>query len=116
MAEPPGAGQPRGMRDAENELYDRGCDLVEAAAGLRHAAGPESRVAVPAVLGCVESALADLRLAGAALLLAVGPGADPRDTARAAAWRPSPRRSTTPRSRPAPPARWPPAAISHRHR
>ena len=67
------------MRDAENELYDRGCDLVEAAAGLRHAAGPESRVAVPAVLGCVESALADLRLAGAALLLAVGPGADPRD-------------------------------------
>ena len=66
------------MRDAENELYDRGCDLVEAAAGLRHAAGPDARRAVPAVLGCVESALGDLRLAGAALLLAVDPGADPR--------------------------------------
>jgi hypothetical protein len=48
-------------RDPDNELYDRGCDLVEAAAAIRRAAGSrEAGRAVPAVLGCMESALQEL--------------------------------------------------------
>jgi hypothetical protein len=57
--------QPRG---ADNELYDRGCDLVEAAAAIRLIAGaPEATRAVPAVLGCIEAALRELLWAAAAL-------------------------------------------------
>ena len=45
-------------RDADNELYDHGCDLVATASAIRRAAGaPEAARAVPAVLGCMESAL-----------------------------------------------------------
>jgi hypothetical protein len=55
------------MRDPENELYDRACDLVEAAAA-------------PALLGCLQAGLADLRLMSAGLLssldLGAGPGHD----------------------------------------
>lgn len=55
-------------RNADNELYDRGCDLVAAAAAIRRAAGaPEAARAVPAVLGCIESALCELMWAAAAL-------------------------------------------------
>ena len=58
-------------RDAVNDLYDHGCDLVEAARALRrdvHGAGAAR--AAPAVLGCIETALYDLRDAAAALNLA----------------------------------------------
>ncbi len=45
----------------DNELYDRGCDLVEAAMGIRRiAADPEAARAVPAILGCLEAALHEL--------------------------------------------------------
>jgi hypothetical protein len=55
-------------RAADNELYDRGCDLVEAAAAIRRVAGaPEATRAVPAVLGCIEAALRELLWAAAAL-------------------------------------------------
>ena len=49
--------QPR-ERPPDNELYDRGCDLVEAAQAIRELAGGRgAERAVPAVLGCIESAL-----------------------------------------------------------
>ncbi|MGH2970508.1 MAG: hypothetical protein ACRDK0_15805 [Solirubrobacteraceae bacterium] len=55
-------------RDADNELYDQGCDLVAAASAIRRAAGaPEAARAVPAVLGCMESALQELMWASVAL-------------------------------------------------
>lgn len=55
-------------RDADNELYDRGCDLVEAATAIRRAADSrEAGRAVPAVLGCIDSALQELLWASAAL-------------------------------------------------
>ena len=55
-------------RAPDNELYDRGADLVEAATAIRRVAGsPEAGRAVPAVLGCIESALQELVLAAAAL-------------------------------------------------
>jgi len=48
-------------RDPDNELYDRGCDLVEAAVAIRRAADSrQAGRAVPAVLGCMESALEEL--------------------------------------------------------
>src|ERR687890_1553795 len=59
-------------RAPDNELYDRGADLVEAATAIRRVAGsPEARRAVPAVLGCIESALEQLEGAAAALEQAV---------------------------------------------
>jgi len=55
-------------RAPDNELYDRGADLVEAAMAIRRVAGsPEASRAVPAVLGCIESALQELVVATAAL-------------------------------------------------
>jgi hypothetical protein len=55
-------------RAPDNELYDRGCDLVEAAAAIRRVSGAdEAARAVPAVLGCIESALHELLWATAAL-------------------------------------------------
>src|SRR5690349_25175198 len=57
-------------RAPDNELYDRGADLVEAAMAIRRVAGsPEAGRAVPAVLGCIESALQELEEATAALEL-----------------------------------------------
>jgi hypothetical protein len=54
--------------EADNELYDRGCDLVQAAAAIRRAAElPAAVRAAPAVLGCFESAFEEL-LCAAALL------------------------------------------------
>ena len=55
-------------RAPDNELYDRGCDLVEAAMAIRRVAdAPEAVRAVPAVLGCIEAALRELLWAAAAL-------------------------------------------------
>jgi hypothetical protein len=55
-------------RAADNELYDRGCDLVEAAAAIRTAAGASEAVrAIPALLGCIEAALHELADAADAL-------------------------------------------------
>jgi len=57
-----------GRRDAINEAYDRGCDLVEAAVAIRHVApAPGVAGAVPALLGCIECALDELANASAAL-------------------------------------------------
>jgi hypothetical protein len=48
-------------RPADNELYDRGCDLVEAAMEIRHLADdPAAARAVPALLGCLEAAMHEL--------------------------------------------------------
>jgi hypothetical protein len=59
---------PSSERSADNELYDRGCDLVTAAAAIRQvAASPDAARAVPAVLGCVEAALHELAEAAAGL-------------------------------------------------
>jgi hypothetical protein len=59
---------PASRRDVENQLYDFGCDLVEAAAGIsRCAADPDAARAVPALLGCIEAALDELGAASAAL-------------------------------------------------
>jgi hypothetical protein len=56
------------LREADNELFDRGCDLVEAATAIRRAAGSrEAGRAVPAVLGCIESAMQELLWASAVL-------------------------------------------------
>jgi hypothetical protein len=55
-------------RAPDNELYDRGCDLVEAATAIRRVSdAPEAVRAVPAVLGCIEAALRELLWAAAAL-------------------------------------------------
>ena len=59
---------PASRRDVENQLYDFGCDLVEAAAGIsRCAADSDAARAVPALLGCIEAALHELSPACAAL-------------------------------------------------
>jgi hypothetical protein len=56
------------FRAPDNELYDRGCDLVEAAAAIRRASGDaDAARAVPAVLGCIDAALHELLWASAAL-------------------------------------------------
>ena len=55
-------------RDAVNELYDRGCDLVEAATAMRRAAAAaDAARAAPAVLGCFETALYEMVATAAAL-------------------------------------------------
>src|SRR5687767_14654687 len=64
----PAVAQSRSRRDADNELYDFGCNLVEAAAEIgRSVADPEAAPAVPALLGCIEAALYELGRASAAL-------------------------------------------------
>jgi hypothetical protein len=48
-------------RPADNELYDHGCDLVEAAMAIRRLSEDrQAERAVPALLGCVEAALHEL--------------------------------------------------------
>jgi len=70
-------------RAPDNELYDRGCDLVEAAAAIRRVAGaPEGARAVPAVLGCVEAALHELLWAAAAFELTSARSIEERSAAR----------------------------------
>jgi hypothetical protein len=59
-------------RHADDRLYDRGRDLVEAATAIRRIAGsPDAVRAVPALLGCVEAALRELNTACATLGVAV---------------------------------------------
>lgn len=51
-------------REPENELYDRACDLVEAAAAIRRLARePDAVQVVPAVLGSVHDAIGNLNIA-----------------------------------------------------
>jgi len=55
-------------RDAVNELYDRACDLLLAAEGIRTAAAePGSAAAIAATLGCIEASLAALEHATAGM-------------------------------------------------
>src|SRR4051794_4419466 len=55
-------------RDAANELYDRACDLLLAAEGIRTAAGEAgSAPAIAATLGCIEASLEALEQATAAM-------------------------------------------------
>jgi hypothetical protein len=55
-------------RPADNELYDRGCDLVEAAMAIRRLADdPGAGRALPALLGCMETALNELGCAAASM-------------------------------------------------
>jgi len=66
MRAPPATKTTR--RDADNELFDHGCDLVATASAIRQAAGaPEATRAAPALLGCMESALHEPTWAAAAL-------------------------------------------------
>jgi hypothetical protein len=54
--------------DPVNNLYDCGCDLVEAAAALRRQAQhPGALAAAPGVLACMETCLRELAEATAAL-------------------------------------------------
>jgi hypothetical protein len=65
---PPPSTSESPARAPDNELYDRGAELVEAAMAIRRvAASREAGRAIPAVLGCIESALQELVLASAAL-------------------------------------------------
>jgi hypothetical protein len=51
-------------RPADNELYDRGCDLVVAAQAIRRCAGePDAVRAIPALIGCLETTLNELSAA-----------------------------------------------------
>jgi hypothetical protein len=64
---PPVDGSPI-RRDADNELYDHGCDLVGTAEAIHRIAGdPQAVRAVPAFLGCLETALHELSRAAAAI-------------------------------------------------
>jgi hypothetical protein len=48
-------------READNEIFDRSCDLLEAARAIRHlSTDARATAAVPAVLGCIEASLRDL--------------------------------------------------------
>jgi hypothetical protein len=78
IAQPPAKVNDRGMplapslhtsnRPADHELYDRGCDLVEAAMAIRRlAADPGAERAVPGLLGCVEAAMHELGCAAVSL-------------------------------------------------
>jgi hypothetical protein len=51
-------------RQPDNELYDRGCCLVHAAAAISRASGAAR--ALPAALGCIEAAFGELLAAAAA--------------------------------------------------
>ncbi len=58
-------------RDPANELYDQACALLDAAQGLRAAAGPRrSAPAIAASLGCVEASLEALATAVAVMRVA----------------------------------------------
>jgi hypothetical protein len=78
IALPPARVNDRGMPDSpvshttkrppEHELYDRGCELVEAAIAIRRLADDPGAVrAVPALLGCVEAAMHELGCAALSL-------------------------------------------------
>jgi hypothetical protein len=61
VAMPPPPVSELSQRPADNELYDRGCDLVEAAIAIRSLADdPAAGGALPALLGCIEAAFHEL--------------------------------------------------------
>jgi hypothetical protein len=63
-------------RAADNELFDRACDLVEAATAIRRCAqDPAAAPALPAVLGCLEEALNELAGASTAMRQVAADGA-----------------------------------------
>ena len=65
---PPTRDIPASKRPPDNELYDRGCDLVEAAIAIRRLADdPGTMRALPAALGCIEAALHELGCAAVEL-------------------------------------------------
>jgi hypothetical protein len=65
------SGSRRPERDPANELYDEACALLDAAQGLRAAAGPRrSAPAIAASLGCVEASLEALATAVAVMRVA----------------------------------------------
>jgi hypothetical protein len=67
------------QRDPATELYERACDLIEAAAGLRDAADRNgNQPAVAATLGCIEIALADIAATGELLAEGVAHSIDGR--------------------------------------
>ena len=67
-AMPLSPGSQDSKRPADNELYDRGCDLVEAAMAIRRLADdPGAGRALPALLGCMETALHELGCAAASM-------------------------------------------------
>jgi hypothetical protein len=67
-AMPPPRVSHASKRPADNELYDRGCDLVEAAMAIRRLADdPGGARALPALLGCIEAALHELGCAAASM-------------------------------------------------
>jgi hypothetical protein len=60
--------RPHARRAPDNELFDRACDLLDAAGAIRSAAGaPQAARAAPAVLACLEAALRELALTASAL-------------------------------------------------
>jgi hypothetical protein len=66
-------------RDPATELYERACDLIDVAAGLRDAAERNgSQPAVAATLGCIEIALGDIAAAGELLAKGVAHSIDGR--------------------------------------
>lgn len=66
-------------RDPAAELYERACDLIEVAAGLRDAAERNgSQPAIAATLGCIEIALADIAATGELLAAGVAHSVDRR--------------------------------------
>jgi hypothetical protein len=73
-------GSHAGKRPADNELYDRGCDLVVAAMAIRRLAEDRGvQRAVPALLGCIESALHELGCAAGNLDERCGDGPVPQE-------------------------------------
>jgi len=67
------------QRDPATGLYERACDLIEAAAALRDAAGRNgNQPAIAATLGCIEIALADIAATGELLTEGVAHSIDGR--------------------------------------
>jgi hypothetical protein len=55
--------RPRAGRAPDNELFDRACDLLDAARAIRSAVGArDAGRATPAVLGCLQATLRELTL------------------------------------------------------
>jgi hypothetical protein len=66
--DPTGKAQPSPGRDPANDLYDRGCELLLAAQGLRSAACARgSTPAFAATVGCIDASLEALADAVAAM-------------------------------------------------
>src|SRR5215213_7307093 len=79
----PARGSQARKRPADNELFDGGCDLVEAAMAIRRLSEDRgARGAVPALVGCIESALHELSRAVSSLDEVTGETVVPQEIAR----------------------------------